>query len=411
MGTMMARGKPSVVALLRSPQGQQVVDEALTAAGISVHATVGELRRFASRLTGGRMPDVLLLDVDLDDGAELQALEDMIRRQGSAAAIVVTAANATLDGARRLMRLGIMDILPQPIIAQEAVAAVRTALDRLPRRAGTGETGRPAPGTVLGFLKAGGGMGGTSLLVQSACALARRGGKARVCVLDFDLQFGCAGLYLDLPPRATMLDLLRAADRLDGSLLRTSLAHHAAGIDVLTAPQAMQPLDVVPTEAVLRLVAVARQEYDHVLIDLPQAWTEWTREVLAASDGAVLVMQLTVSSIRQARRQIETIIEEGLDHVLLSVIANRVQKGLFRKGVSTKDAAKAIDRAIDEVVFTDYEAMSKAINVGLPVAEVKGGRPLARQISQVIARIAERTRAARGSASPSAATAFGEVTR
>jgi pilus assembly protein CpaE len=159
---------------------------------------------------------------------------------------------------------------------------------------------------------------------------------------------------------------------------------------VLAAPQAIPDIDAVTPEGAARLLHIARREYRQVLVDMPHVWNRWTRTVLGAADAIVLVFQASVPSIRQARRQIELLAQEGLENIPLALVMNRVETGLFRSGqsaVTLKDAAKALGREIPYSVPNDYKAILEAVNHGLPLAEVKGGKATARQIADAMKRI------------------------
>lgn len=244
------------------------------------------------------------------------------------------------------------------------------------------------PGNVASFLKCGGGAGTTSLAVQAACAIAagsRGGPEAELCVMDFDIQFGAVGLHLDIEHPTALPDLIGAGGRLDGTMLRGMMARHRTGFDVLPGPATLQPYDLIEPTEIERILAVARAEYRGVLLDLPQAWTAWTRAALACSDRIALVLQFSVPSIRHAQRQLQTLNEEGLSEIPLMVVANRVASGLFASGdISRAEAEAALERRIDHIIPADAAAMAACVNTGLPLFEVKGGRKLARRMAEIV---------------------------
>lgn len=379
----------TIVALLRSPQTRDAVAEILANIAAAARITVGVLNPTEAVLLASRRANLLIIDIDLDNAGEVAALEGLIQSLPNEAAIIVTTGTATVEGMRRLMRLGILDVVPQPILAKELLQAVRAALDSLPARSAAALP--PPAGFVLAFLRACGGVGATTLAVQAGLALAaQHKAKPSVCLLDFDLQFGSTALHLDLPQKTSMLDLLAAGERLDGSMLRGAVARHRSGLDLLPAPLMVQPLDAITPDASIRLVEAARREYDHVLVDLPPVWTNWSRAVLATSDGIALILELTVPAVRHARRQIETLADEHLEHIPVTVIANRVATGLFAKGITVKEAEKALGRAIDLAVPFDPK-IPEAVNVGQPLAEVGAGRRTVNAIATLLAQTLART--------------------
>lgn len=387
--TTMIHGRPATMtALLRTPETRDAVTAALAGVGsLALKAYLGELDAVPPDLLLRERPDLVLVDIDLSSASHRGALEDLAVRCRDAVPVMVTAAAATVEGMRLLLRLDTADLMPQPIDAallREALAAtVRTA------RAGAGSAPPGEGGTVVAFLKAGGGVGATSLAVHAACSMARGGTDASpdggtVCLLDFDLQFGAAAMHLDVEHAASLIELPDMSRRFDGTLLRSAMAHHRSGIDLLPAPKSLHPLDVVAPETVVTLVRAAAADYRQVLVDLPPTWTAWTRAVLAEADAIVLVLRPDVPSIRQARRQIETLAAEGCGDIPLVAVVNFAPSGMFGRGVDLKDAARALGRPIDHAIPRADRAFGDAANLGLPLAEVKGGRKAARRVAEMM---------------------------
>ncbi|MBY0431882.1 MAG: hypothetical protein K2Q10_11835, partial [Rhodospirillales bacterium] len=194
-------------------------------------------------------------------------------------------------------------------------------------------------------------------------------------------QFGAAAYQLDLPQKTSVVELIADPGRLDGSMLRGAMARHACGLDVLTAPRQVYPLEVLAAEGVQRLIEAARREYRTVLVDLPPCWCAGLHAALGTADMAALVLLMSVPSIHQARRQMETLAEESLDGLPLALVANRVERGLFRKGVPRKEAEKALKRSLSLLISDEARLMAESANAGRPLGAVEGGGKLARALA------------------------------
>lgn len=393
----MTVGSPlEIVAMLRTAAIKDAVVDALTGIdNIGVRAGHGELTRLNLQTLLDTETEVLLLDVDLGDPRELKQLEELKRLLPTGRSIIVTSANPSVEGMRSLMRLGIADLVPQPVQRADLLRALAAAIEHKPRIA----SGPPdAEARVVCFFSACGGMGATTLAVQSACALGAKNikrdkkgdkhDKASVCVLDLDIQLGSAALYLDLPSKSSVMDLHGAIARVDGSMLRTAMAHHRCDVDVLAAPAHVQPLEDLTPEGIMRLLLIARREYREIMVDLPPVWTRWTRALIRGSDALVLILQPSVPAVRQAKRQLDTLMEEGLEDVPVTLVMNRVeQQSLFRRPmneVTISDAATALGREIAYTVPNDYGSMIQAINQGLPLFEVSGAQAIAKRVADNI---------------------------
>lgn len=357
-----------VAVVTRNPAIGKAVAAALHPGETQLRILSDGLRRDRGNLLFTHLPSLAIIDVDFEDDTERQEMEEVITAFADRVAFVVTSPRPTVAGMRVLLRHGIADLLPQPLVPDEVRRAVTLAL-------GSRRT-LPAPkiGSVVSLIRAGGGVGATAIATQAACAMAK--GKlaaGQVCLLDFDLQFGSVAFQLALPERGSVLDLITAGDRLDGAMLKTTMARHPAGIDILPAPPGIHPLDMLTPELAVALTAEARRNYALTIIDHPLCWTAWTRAVLAESDRIVLVLQPDLASLRHARRQIETLREEGLDQVPLMVLANRVPRGLFGSGPSAKEMETIIGRRIDHTVPLD-EHFRDAVIQGKTLADLGATR-------------------------------------
>jgi len=192
---------------------------------------------------------------------------------------------------------------------------------------------------------------------------------ARVCLIDFDLQFGNAALYLDLRPKLSIFDVIAAGDRLDAELLRTIAEDHASGLQIIASPSDMHPLDTLTAPAVEKIVKLAASTYDVVLLDLPSAWTTWSLRAVELSDVTLLVTNLSVPGVHQARRQLE-IIAANNSAGKLRVVLNRVAHPLFGK-IDLAETESLLQRKIDHAIANDYPTVSAAIDNGKSFAAVK----------------------------------------
>ncbi|HVH75899.1 MAG TPA: hypothetical protein VM755_13375 [Stellaceae bacterium] len=374
-------GQPALVAaLLKSAEAEQALKEAIGAgqSGARLHTAVVPRLELAGLY--GLEGDIVFVEVEVGDPQEMQVLAEFVADRATAP-VVVTSPRLDFAAMREFMHIGVHDVVPQPLDPAELAEALRQAMARRPAAAPKASGER---GLVISFISSGGGVGCTSLVVQGACALARRKGMERLCVLDFDIQFGCASLFLDTEPKSSVMDLIQSPERLDGTLLRGAMVRAHERFDLLGSPASVYPVDSIDPAAIIATIATASREYTHTLIDLPLLWAHWTHAVLRASSAIVLIVQLNVPSLRQGRRQLDMLRQEELDDVPVIVVANRVSSGFFgRGGVSLKAAEKALGRKVDHVV-PESPAIRAAAEAGVPLNEASGGRSAEKKLVQVM---------------------------
>jgi pilus assembly protein CpaE len=241
-------------------------------------------------------------------------------------------------------------------------------------------------GKVISVTRAKGGMGASTLAAHLALALCektrRQDPEKRVALLDLDLQFGDLSLMLDLEPNGEMAEIIRNPARLDGDLLRGSMTRHKSGLFVLAAPGEFAPLDALPVAAAIKLMELAREEFDVVVLDLPLAVPRWLEAVLRHTDQLLVVSQLNVAAIRQTRRLIDFLKEEGHYDLPVSVALNRYV-WRFSERSRLKQAVRALGQPIDHYVPEDAALALEAINRGTPLFELRRRAKLCRSLRQV----------------------------
>lgn len=329
--------------------------------------------------------DFLFVIVDAMSAQDMEAAIRRLRAQSASLHIVVILRNADVINTRALSHAGAADVLPAPV--NDATLAL--CLERLFSREVGERTPVRRPGQVVALLKAGGGVGATSLGVQSAITLAgnspNEGG--RICFADLDLQFGLAALYFDLNEALSITECVSVGELLPETQFATVLAQHNSGVRVLAGPREMTPLDALNPQMTEALIGGLRRDFALTILDLPSVWTTWTYRALQLADRIILVTRLSVPHVHLLRRQLNVLLLQKLEQVPLTLVCNAVtsdQQGLL----SIRTAERSIGRAFDIVVPDDARVMGAVTNEGVRISTVKRGTKLEKAVGMVAQAIA-----------------------
>ncbi|WP_416907600.1 MAG: AAA family ATPase [Polymorphobacter sp.] len=381
-------GSASRVSIVLSPPLASSLNvDRLMLPDVSVQLHSGTLDSFAGDPARVDSTDVLVVELDPADVRGMEAFERFASQHLGRVAVVAAVQELSVSVTRRILRSDAVDVLPLPFSADELHQAVETARQ-------VRQTPLPPPvfanaaprrrGRVISFLGALGGVGTTSLVSQLGALWAQ---DKRVCLVDLDVQFGNAALYLNLRPRMTVAELVDAGDRMDGEYLASVAEKHVSGLDVVAAPTDIVPFDIITPQMVEKLIALAAENYDVVLIDLANAWTNWSAAALGVSDSIILVSELSVAGVHQAKRQLDVLEANNLtDRVRL--VLNRMAVSLFRKA-DLSQTEQALKRKVDFVVSNDYPTMSAAIDEGRTVGAIKVKSRLEKDLRALMAGLAE----------------------
>jgi len=331
-----------------------------------------------------RQADVVIVEIDPTQPEALDRFERFARDQTGHLAVIAAVRDLTVAATRLVLRAGAADVVPLHFTAAELAAALVPLRD--PARTGTAPKRLPR-GKIVAFVGAIGGCGTTALAVQAGIAWSA---TARVCLIDLDVQFGNAALYLDLGSSLSLADVLDADSRLDVDLLRTIAQTHSSGLSVIASPTEILPLDTLSPDRIDQMMALAAQAFDIVLIDLPGAWTTWSMRVVEVADLTLMVTSLTVPGIHQARRQSEIIAANGFSD-RLRVIVNRVVRPTFGK-LDLTETQSLLGRRIDHAIANDYPTVSAAIDSGKSFAAIKSKSRVEKDVRAMVATLAEMLR-------------------
>jgi pilus assembly protein CpaE len=320
--------------------------------------------------------DILIVSVDGASPAECECTLRRLRTRPPALHVVVVVRRANTIDTRVIARYGASDVLAAPV----SEAALALSIERLLARDITLGGAARRPGQMVALLKAGGGVGATSLAVQIAALLAAKAPPAaQVCVADLDLQFGTAALYFDLQDALTITDCLPVGDVLDETQFATVLATHKSGARVLAAPRQLTALDALSPQLAESLISGLRSDFALTIMDLPSVWTPWTYRSLQLADRIVIVTQLSVPHVHFVRRQLAVLALQKLDDRPIVLVCNGLSTEQ-QKSISVKAAQRAIGRDFDFVVPEDRPTMIAAINQGVGISSIRRATKLEKAI-------------------------------
>jgi pilus assembly protein CpaE len=300
--------------------------------------------------------DVVIVDLDGDPEYALQVVEAIYAF--GAVTVIVCSAKANLELAVRCMRAGAREFLTLPLNP----ATLADALARISIRGASGQPARRTARKLFMFLGAKGGCGVTTIAANFAVSLAQESNQSTL-LIDLGLPLGDAALNLGMVTEYSTFNALENSNRLDASFLSTLLARHTSGLSVLAAPAEFSPSQA-SLEAIDRLLAVARQAFDYIVID---AGTRMDlKDARFFDDSAILYMvtQVGVTELRNSNRMIgQYFASRGAK---LQIVVNRYtpQALLF----DDKAVEKALTRSIDWKVPDDYASARRTQNAATPLA-------------------------------------------
>jgi pilus assembly protein CpaE len=327
--------------------------------------------------TGGAT--VVIVDVDPASEADLSALNALTQRLGGSPPVIVAIPAFDVSLARQLLQMRVADFVVKPVQALDLVRACA-------RAAQGAKSGGANEAKIFTFLPAAGGVGLTTLAIETAMLLLKGdgGAKTNTCLVDLDFQHGSCCDYLDLEPRLDLDEIEPRPDRLDRQLLEVMISEHPSGLKVIAAPSRPAEMRSFDFEVVTRLLDLVAAHFDNVVIDVPRTWFAWTDSVLIGSNRLFLVTEMTVPGLKHARHLVNVIRERLADGPRPEVIVNRFEQRLFGPGLRRADIEQALGDTLACTIPNNFRLVSEAIDRGVPLDEVKPGNNIAQALSKVV---------------------------
>ncbi|HWP29307.1 MAG TPA: response regulator [Chloroflexota bacterium] len=367
---------------------------------VAVVTTGQEAIRRAAELR----PDVILMDIHLPDLDGVQATWLISSKNPDSSVIMVTSEERA-EYMQRAMVAGAQGYVLKPVRDAEEIAnTIRTVRQRfLERRAllthpgttvPTMASAAPAPhqlGFRIATFSAKGGQGKTTIAVNLALALRTLTDK-RVVLVDADLRFGDANIFLDLPFGRSIMDLLPHIDQLDSHLLDQVLAKHPSGLQVLVRPERPELAETVTARHLEQVLTILPRLFDYVVIDCELSYDEKLLAVLDRADYILLVLTPDLGVVRNTKHFLELAATLGYPREKIEFVLNRANSNV---GLSPADVERALGPGHYFRLDSFGRLLTTSLNMGQPAVLSNPRSDFARVIREIAERVVARAAARR----------------
>lgn len=300
----------------------------------------------AQRVLALHHPDALIVDLE---GGEESALAAYYLRKNSAN-VPMIGLGGTEELRASVADIGFGAMTSERPAAAELLSAVGSALHR---SCGAMEE------KLLSFLPAKAGGGCTTVVLNTAVALARLGRK--VVVIEADLRSGVLTFVLDRPVKNSLQSLLADSAAIDTFRVENCVTR-AHGVDWLLSSRAIgAPMPC--WYDYFRLLEAIRQRYDFVLVDLPELVNAASVEFVRRSRQVFAVCTPELLSLRLCTQRIGELKHWSVPDERISLVVNRWH-------ASDLDAAaikEMIGRPVAQILPNDYRSARAAVTEGQAV--------------------------------------------
>ena len=329
-----------------------------------------------------KAPDLVITDVNMPNMNGLE-LTRRLRADHRTARIpvIMLSARKQADDVLTGYAEGADEYIPKPV----EMAVLAAKVEVLIRRFATtrGEAVAKRGGNVVLFVHGKGGVGCTTLAVNSAVALAATT-IYRVTLLDLNLEFGNAGMLMNLTSSRTLADLAENAhEQLDETTFGTYLEQDRSGVRVLAGCDVPERAELVTVPAVQQAIDHLQKQSDYVIVDAPASFSQQVLAAMDVADAAVIVTSAHLPSLKATKQALEVLEKLSFPRERTVLVVNRTSAA----GVEMDHVARFFNRK-PEIVVPYTEACDDAADRGRPLTILHPDSAASKAIRDLAARIA-----------------------
>lgn len=304
-------------------------------------------------------PQLLVIDVGLRSDA-LEALDELAGYCAEDTKVVVTGNHTGIDFYQQLMNLGVSEYLTHPITADRFAQVIKFTM-------GLSTRNYQLQGKIVTFEGLRGGVGCSTLVANCAWHLSQQQ-RINTSVLDLDLRGGDIDLLLGARATEHLERLLCDQEQAqDNQLLARASEEINERLKVLKGRGSKATIDNTVLAARLQQL---RQSSGRILLDTPRTEPEVGRWVQSQADIRVLVVDASLSSLRELNDWQSENRERYPNQRIIKVLNyTRPERHCLIKPLQFSEVLQG---SLDHVLPWQPDKVSDALDLGVPLVSAKG---------------------------------------
>ncbi|MBB3645172.1 pilus assembly protein CpaE [Rhizobium sp. BK619] len=365
----------SVHAFCESEALQQVMERCANdrrVAKVSLRITSGGIAAAANMFSGAPTPNLIILETKANAGSLLAELAPLAAVCDPSTKVVIVGYYNDIALYRELIRNGISEYMVQPVAMPDILTAMASIF--------VDPEAEPL-GRSIAFIGSKGGTGASTIAHNCAFGISNLFSTETI-LADLDLPYGTANIDFDQDPALGIAEAVFAPDRLDEVFLDRLLTKCSEHLSLLAAPSLLDRAYDFDGHAFQPVLDVLQRSAPVTVLDVPHAWSEWTRSVLSSVDEVVITAVPDLANLRNAKNMLDALRKMRPNDKPPHLVLNQVGMPK-RPEISPSDFCEPLEIDPIAIIPFDINLFGNAANSGRMISEVDPKSPTAETFSQI----------------------------
>ena len=339
---------------------------------VSLRITSGGTAAAANMFSGAPTPNLIILETRTNPANLLAELAPLAAVCDPSTKVIIVGYYNDIGLYRDLIRNGISEYMVQPIAMPDIMGAMAAIF--------VDPEAEPL-GRSIAFIGAKGGVGASTVAHNCAFGISNLFSTETI-LADLDLPYGTANIDFDQDPAQGIAEAVFAPERLDEVFLDRLLTKCSEHLSLLAAPSLLDRAYDFEGQAFQPVMDVLQRSAPVTVLDVPHAWSDWTRSVLSSADEVVICAVPDLANLRNTKNMLDALGKIRPNDKVPHLILNQVGMPK-RPEISISDFCEPLEVEPIAIIPFDIGLFGNAANSGRMISEVDPKSPISETFSQI----------------------------
>ena len=341
-------------------------------AKVSFRVNQGSIQAAANMFASTPTPNLILLETSAQPDSIMDELAPLAEVCDPSTKVVIIGRYNDIPLYRELIRSGVSEYMVAPVSLLDLISAISSIF--------VDPDAEPL-GRCVAFIGAKGGVGSSTIAHNIAWGISTLFSSETI-LADLDLPYGTANIDFDQDPAQGIAEAVYSPERLDEVFLDRLLTKCSQHLSLLAAPSLLDRAYDFDRMAFQPVLDVLQRTAPISVLDVPHAWNEWTRSLLADVDEVVVCAAPDLANLRNTKNLFDSLRKIRPNDKVPHLVLNQVGMPK-RPEIQPADFCTPLEVDPIAIIPFDAQLFGGAANSGRMIAEMDGKSPIAETMSQV----------------------------